>query len=463
MRDRSAAFQSQQHQSRVGGQAQRLQAVDFFNALTGGELLEKTDALLPEHRERQYPPTVALAMFLKQALSEDRSCQRAVNGWIAQSVAEGLKPPSARTGGYCRARRRLPEQMVTTLTREAGDLLCRQAHSGWRWRGRTVKLGDGTGISLPGTRDNQDRYPQPSTQAKGVGFPQMRLAGVVCLSTGALLDAAMGPHAGKGSGELGLNRRLEHVFHAGDVFLADALYCNYFLIARLQRLGVDVLFEQNGARITDFRRGERLGARDHIVRWQKPAARPQWMSRQDYKAFPNELTVREVKVAGRVLVTTMLDPRKECKRELGKLHARRWNIELDLRNIKATLGMEVLSCKTPEMCEKELWVYLLAYNLIRLLMAQAAVQAGVHPRQLSFKHTVRLWTEWVAQGLAGSAAERTTVFFHAIAQQQVGDRPGRIEPRARKRRPKPYQWLKVPRKKARRQVRLYGYLPNPST
>jgi len=463
LRDRSAAFQSQQHQSRIGGRAERLEAVDFFNALTGPELLEKTEALLPEHREREYPPTVALSMFLKQALSQDRSCQRAVNGWIAQCVAEGLPPPSARTGGYCRARLRVPVQMVTALTREAGDLLCRQARIGWRWRGRPVKLGDGTGIVMPDTEENQSRYPQPSSQAEGVGFPQMRLAGVVCLSTGAVLDAAMGPHAGKGSGELSLNRRLEDVFHAGDVFLADALYCNYFLIARLQARGVDVLFEQNGSRSTDFRRGERLGARDHLVRWEKPKARPEWMARAEYKAFPAELLVREVSVGGRVLVTTMLDPRRVCKRELGKLYERRWNIELDLRNIKNTLGLEMLSCKTPAMCEKELWIYLLAYNLIRLLMAQAALQAGVHPRQLSFKHTVQLWTEWLCHGLAGMAVAHAAVLFEAIAQQKVGNRPGRIEPRARKRRPKPYQWLKVPRAKARRQVRLHGYLPNPSS
>lgn len=462
MRNRSADFRSQQRQSRIQGHAQRVQTVDFFNVLTGPELLEKTEALLPEHREREYPPTVALAMFLKQALSQDRSCQRAVNGWIAQCVAEGLKPPSSRTGGYSRARGRLPMQMVVALAQTSGQLLCRQAPAGWRWRGRVVKLGDGTGISMPDTAQNQSRYPQPSSQAEGVGFPQMRLTGVICLSSGAVLDAAVGPHAGKGSGELGLIRQLEQVFQAGDVFLADALYCNYFLIAKLQGLGVDVLFEQNGARITDFRRGERLGVRQHLVRWEKPKARPQWMTPEEYRAHPQKLTVREVEVDGRVLVTTMIDPRRAPKRELARLYERRWNIELDFRNIKTTLGMEVLSCKSPPMCEKELWVYLLAYNLIRLLMAQAALQAGIHPRQLSFKHTVQLWSEWVARGLAGLSAH-ADVLFRVIAEHHVGNRPGRIEPRARKRRPKPYQWLKVPRTKARRQVLLYGYLPNPST
>jgi hypothetical protein len=327
---------------------------------------------------------------------------------------------------------------------------------------RTVKLSDGTGISMQDTPENQSSYPQPCSQAEGVGFPLMRLTGVICLSTGAVLDVAMGPHAGKASSELGLFRRLEKLFCAGDVMLADALYCNYFLIARLQALGVDVLFEQHGSRTTDFRRGERLGARDHLVCSSRPKIRPQWMSKREYASSPAQLTVREVKIGTRVLVTTMLAHRTVCKRALGALYERRWNIELDFRNIKTTLGLEVLSCKTPEMSEKELWVYLLAYNMIRLLMAQAAVQADVHPRQLSFKHTVQIWTEWVTQGLAGRAEAHDEILFRTIAQLRVGNRPGRIEPRARKRRPKSYQWLKVPRRKARRQIRLYGHLPNVS-
>jgi Transposase DDE domain len=463
LRDRSASFRSQQHQRHVEAQAQRLQSVDFFNVLTGPELLERTEALLPEHREREYPPTVALSMFLKQALEEDRSCQKAVNSRIAQCVSEGLRPPSANTGGYSKARQRIPVEMVTALTHEVSGLLCSHAPAGWRWRGRTVKLADGTGISMQDTEENQARYPQPSSQAEGVGFPLMRLTGVVCLSTGAVLDVAMGPHAGKGNSELGLFRQLEKVFSAGDLMLGDALYCNYFVVARLQALGVDVLFEQHGSRTTDFRRGKSLGTRDHLVSWSKPKARPQWMSPQEYATFPAQLTVRELESGGRVLVTTLLGHRKVSKRELSKLYEHRWNVELDFRNIKTTLGLEVLSCKTPQMSEKELWVYMLAYNLIRLLMAQAAQLAGTHPRLLSFKHTVQIWTEWVAQGLAGMVAAHNEILFRTIAQRKVGNRPGRIEPRARKRRPKSYQWLKVSREKARQQIQLHGYLPNPST
>lgn len=305
---------------------------------------------------------------------------------------------------------------------------------------------------MPDTERNQARYAQPSTQAAGVGFPLARVVVVICLATGAVLDAAIGAHSGKGSGEPGLWRGLGAAFAPGDVMLADALYCNYFLIAALARAGIDVLFEQNGARITDFRRGKSLGPRDHLVVWPKPAARPEWMTPEQYREFPDALQVRETKTDHQVLVTTMTDHRRIRKTDLADLYAHRWNVELDLRNIKTTMGMEVLHCQSPEMNEKELWAHLLAYNLIRLLMAQAASDAGVDPRSLSFKHTSQLWTAWNDRGLAAS-----TELFEMIAQSKVGHRPGRIEPRQRKRRPKPYPWLKTPRAQARRDILLYGH------
>lgn len=459
MSDPNVVCRYQQHRKAIGQEVRQSQAVDFFNVLTGPELLEQTEAHLPAHRERLYPPTVTLSMFMKQALSDDRSCQRAVNAWAAQRTAEGLSVQSIRTGAYCRARQRLPTQMVKALVRASGALLCHKAQQRWRWRGRSVKLVDGTCISMPDTPQNQICYPQPSTQAKGVGFPLARLVGVICLATGAVLDAVMGPHAGKGHSELDLFRGLLDTLGPGDVLLADALYCNYFMISSLQAAGVDVLFEQHGCRITDFRRGTVLARRDHCVRWRKPQ-RPAWMTRSQYTALPDEILVREVKVNARVLVTTMINHREVRKGELSRLYAMRWNVELDLRNIKTTLKMEVLSCLSPQMVQKEMWVYLLAYNLVRLLMAQAAHSAGMHPREVSFKHTVQIWTEWIARSLIGRRLTTRPDLLRLIAQLKVGNRPGRLEPRARKRRPKPYQWLKVPRITARRQVRMHGYLPN---
>lgn len=452
--DRKSTSDLDQRRSRVRRQAKATGAVEFFNILTSPQLLQTTEALLPEHRERLYPPTVTLSMFMRQTLEADGSCQKAVNGWAAQRAADGLGACSVRTGAYCKARQRLPLEMVKALTRQTGRLLSHEALAAWQWRGRAVKLVDGTGLSMPDTPENQAVYPQPDTQAPGVGFPLARLVVVICLATGAALDAAIGPYSGKGSGELTLVRGLLESFEAGDVVLADALYCNYFLIAMLLERGVDVVFEQNGARITDFRRGCQLGTRDHVVFWPKPA-RPEWMTPEQYARMSHSIMLREAKVGHQVLVTTMASARDVSKADLSALYARRWNVELDLRNLKTTTGMDVLSCQTPQMNDKQLWVHLLAYNVIRLLMAQAASNAGVEPRTLSFKHTVQLWTEWTTRGLC--AAKDNQRLFTLIAQSKVGHRPGRIEPRMRKRRPKPYPWLKQPRSQARQHVHKHGH------
>jgi Transposase DDE domain len=320
---------------------------------------------------------------------------------------------------------------------------------GWRWRGRAVKLLDGTGFSMPDTPSNQAAFPQPACQTLGVGFPLARLCTITCLASGAVLAAASGPHEGPGHSELDLSRTLLPTFSAGDVLLADALYANYWLVADLLAAGVDFVLEQHGARVTDFRRGARLGARDHRVNWIKPAGIPKWMSRERYRAYPSQLPVRELKVGNRVLVTSFLEPRQVGRRELDALYRQRWHIELDLRAIKSTLGLDVLRCRSAAMVEKELWVYLLAYNLIRLLMAQAAAQHGTIPRALSFKHTVQLFSEFSLRQLCHAHSPTLALLLRLIAQQRAGHRAGRCEPRAKKRRPKSFPWLKVPRHVAR--------------
>lgn len=455
---------TQKHQQQFGRYIQKraatTEAVDFFNILTSAQLLAITEAHMPAHRERLYPPTVTLSMFMRQSLEKDASCQKAVNGWAAQRAADGLQRMSVRTGGYCRARQRLPLQMVQALARETARQLHAKAQPSWLWRGRSLKLVDGTGISMPDTPSNQACFAQPSSQAQGVGFPLANLVVVICLSTGGVLEAAVGPYAGKGTGELALFRDLQSTFSAHDVVLADALYCNYWLIATLLAAGVDIVMEQHGARRTDFRRGKSLGKRDHLVSWPKPANCPSWMTRQQYQAFPDQLTLRESKRQHRVVVTSLLDARAVSQEELSQLYAKRWNVELDLRNIKTTMGMDVLNCQSSEMNIKQLWVHLLAYNVIRLLMAQAACHAGVAPRSLSFKHTVQLWTEWTARALPATLGHNA--LFELIAQSTVANRHGRQEPRVRKRRPKSYPWLKEPRAVARERIRTHGHAPRTS-
>lgn len=277
--------------------------MQFFNVLTGPELLEITEAHLPEHRERLYPLIVTLSMFLHQALSADSSCQHAVNAWAAIRAAEGLSPRSVRTGGYCRARTRLPLSMVQALARHSGRQLGQQAAHGWRWRGRSVKLLDDTGISMPDTPQNQAAFPQPASQAKGVGFPLARLCALIDLASGAVLEAAVAAHGGvDGCSELELSRRLLGAVNSANVLLADALYANYWTIAELIGAGVDVVLRQHGSRRTDYRRGQRLGTRDHVVCWPKPAHVPHWMSRAQYCAIPSSCrrpnSVRCTSVAG---------------------------------------------------------------------------------------------------------------------------------------------------------------------
>ncbi len=236
---------SAQQQRRLAKQAQKVDANHFFNRLTDPRMLEMVEAQLPAHRERQFPPTLTLAMLLGQIMSADGSCQNAVNEAIVARLLAGMNPGSVNTSGYCQARQRLPQEMVGTLARQSGALLGEQTPQAWLWQGRHVKLVDGTTVSMPDSAANQARFPQHGQQEPGIGFPLARLVGVIDLSNGAVLDAAIGPYQGKGTGEQGLFRGLRECFVAGDVMVADGYYCSYFLIADMLRRTVDVLFERN--------------------------------------------------------------------------------------------------------------------------------------------------------------------------------------------------------------------------
>lgn len=446
-------------QRRVQHHAASSDAFRFFDLLTSPDLFDALEASLPEHRERLFPPTETLSMFMAQALKPDRSCQGIVDDVAVKRLLHGLPLCSTKTGAYCKARQRLPLKMVSAMATTTGHLISGQVPDGWNWRGRRVRLVDGTTVTLPDTPANQATYPQQSGQKPGLGFPICRIVGITCLSSGALLNAAMGKFKGKGSGEQALLRTLLDTLEAGDLLVGDAFYATYFLLAELRMRGVDAVFEQHGARkrSTDFRRGKKLGSRDHLITLTKPKTRPEWMTIEQYESAPATLTARELEVGGKVLVTTLLCPKATTKTDLKTLYKRRWHVELDIRNIKTTLGMETLSCKTPQMGEKEMWVYLLAYNLIRLIMLQSALLTDVLPRSLSFKHTLQLW-------LAGSDAlvhsddgVCASEFLLLVAKRTVGNRPGRIEPRAIKRRPKPYPLLMQTRAVTREKVRKFGH------
>jgi len=459
---------SHSNQGSVASQAETLQR-QFAQApgLPFAELLapELIEELFRKHqvktRDRIYTPLITLAMFLSQCHDEDPSLRQAVARLLAHRCVQELPPCDSDTGAYCKARQRLPEKVLADLTRHTGKQLMLDAPARWSWHGRDVKIIDGSTASMPDTPENQKEYPQMTSQKPGIGFPILRLLVIFSLAVGTVLDAAFCPYKGKQTSELALLRTLHDNFQEGDVALTDRHFCSFFEIAELQRRGVDVVMRMHQKRKTDFRRGVKLGRYDHLVTWKKPA-RPEWMDEETYRQYPDTLTMREVRVRltaknsrSRVITiaTTLLEANEYRKADLAELYRRRWDAELHLRSLKTVLHMDVLRCKTPAMVRKEIWAHLLAYNLVRKVMAQAAQKHHVKPHTISFKATLQTLKAFALPLLTfprGALQAVIATMLKAIARHQVGNRPDRLEPRALKRRPKPYDLLTKPRKEARK-------------
>ena len=398
-------------------------------------------------RDRIFSPFVTLALFIEQVLSADQSCADAVARALSARVALGQAACSLNSGPYCKARTRLPLSLIERVAREVGARLTDQQPPVWRWRGREVKLVDGTTVSMPDTRENQSEFPQHREQRSGLGFPLARVVAIVSLSCGAVLDWASGPCEGRESGETALLWALAERLRSGDVVVADRCYAGYFMIAWLMRLGVDLVIRQHARRRTDFRRGQPLGTRDHLVSWTRPQ-RPQWMDEATYQSMPETLTMREARVGGWILVSSLTNAKDVSKQELLELYRSRWQVELDLRAIKSVMQMDLLRCKSPAMVRKEIAAHLLAYNLVRSVMARAACLAGLLPRQLSFKGALQVLRAF-EQNLRHSPLARLPIrhahVLAGIAQMKIPHRPWRVEPREVKRRPKPFKRLAEPR------------------
>lgn len=435
-----------------------------FADVLSAERLEK--ALREEKaqwREAVWTPVLTLWAFLSQILGADGSCRCTVARVLAWLVSRGERPCSPKNDPYCQARDRLPESLFPRLVRETGRDLHDRCRDAWRWKGRRVKLVDGTRVSMPDTAANQAAYPQPSSQRPGLGFPLARVVVVFSLACGTVLDAALGRYRGKQQGENSLLRTLDNALEEGDVLLADRYYSGWFDLAWWRQRGVDVLTRLHQRRRCDLRRGRRLGPNDHRLVLAKPQ-RPDWMDEATYQGLPERMELRElrVRIATRgfrtknvVVVTTLLDAAVYRATDVATLYRLRWPAELDRRALKVTLGLDVLRCKSPAMVRKELWAHLLAYNVIRGVMAQAADEQGCDPRQLSFKGALQALTTF-AERLLEAEGERyeelSAWLLLTIGASLVGDRPDRVEPRATKRRPKPYPPLTKPREKARKQL-----------
>jgi len=406
------------------------------------------------YRERLYPPLTTLGLFIDQSLSADGACQDAVARHLSARIAREQSKCSLNTGPYCKARQRLSLGLIEQLALTVGGRLEDAAPKDWQWRGRRVKLLDGTTVSMPDTPKNQAAFPQSGEQKPGLGFPVAQLVGLISLATGAVLGFATGSTKGKGSGEQALFRELMPQLAGGDIILVDRYHCTYFTIAMLQARGVDILTRQHQLRLTSPTAViKRLGNGDDLVRWVRPQ-RPKWMSPQTYAQMPEELIVRQTTVGNRMLVSTLISPKTTLPADLDLLYKKRWQIEVDLRTIKSDIGMDILRSKSPEMVRKQIAVHLLAYNLIRSLMVRAAAMAQVLPRALSFKATLQLWhafgEQWRWRPPTSSCG--AAVLLEAIATRLIPQRPNRVEPHAIKRRPTTHAYLTVTREEARNAI-----------
>jgi hypothetical protein len=415
-------------------------------------------------RERIFTPVLTVWIFLGQVLDPDHSCRQAVLRFIAWLSAVARRRCSSATGAYCRARQRLPEGVLARLVRDGGRRLQEQSRHAWRWLGKDVCVADGSTVSLPDTAANQQQYPQSRTQKPGLGFPILRLVVIFSLSVGTVLDAAFNPYQGKETGETALLRTLMYSLKPGSLLLGDRYFANYWIIALALVLHLDVVFRQHQRRQVDFRTGRRLGQDDHLITWTKPQ-RPKWMTPALYDSLPATLTLREVRLRvpkGKnrtreiVVVRTLLDAGRYSKGELVALYKRRWQAELHLRSLKTTLQMDILRGQTPAMVRKELWAHFLIYNLIRTALAQASAHHGCEPWPLSFKGALQAVNAFGGFWPTGPLADPDAYYrdlLEAMAEHEVGQRPDRVEPRAKKRRPKPHPLLTEPRPQARARLR----------
>jgi len=444
-------------------QQEGLPFADVLDAQTIGRAFAEEGALFAT--DEIYSTPLVLWAFLAQALRDGKgaACAAAVADITTYQNQIAARAPCGDTGDYCRARAKLSPQALRRLVTDGARDLEANAPDAWLWHGRHTKLVDGFTFTMPDTPANQQAFPQPSSQEPGVGFPLARATVVLSLATAAVCGLAYGCYQGKETGETALLREILDVFDHGDVAVFDRYYCSYMMIALLQARGVDVCMRLHQCRTSDFRRGRRLGPGDHVITWPRPA-RPDWMSEETYAQIPLTLTLRElqfdVEEPGKrtetiTVITTMTDPVTYSARDIANLYGCRWNAELDIRNQKQPLGLDHLRCQSPDMVEREVWVTLLAYNLIRKLIAAAAVVHKKQPRQLGFTLACQsVLSSWMllATDTCSDPKKQWEVVLTHLAANKVANRPGRIEPRVLKRRRHGYPLMTKPRAAYKREL-----------
>ncbi len=434
----------------------------FRELLPETTIQETLNTLEFKYRRRLFDPFVTLWAFLSQVLDADKSCHNAVSRVIAWLSGENVELPSQDTGAYCQARQRLPEKLLQQLFTKAAQGLQNKITREHLWCGRHVKVIDGSTVSMPDTAENQKIYPQPSTQAPGCGFPIAKIGVLFSLATGAaiaLVIDVLNTH------DVKLARGLYEFLNSNDVLLGDRAFCSYADLVFIKKRQADAVFRKHQGRKQELRRGKIVGSHDKLVVWHKPKSCPKGLTKEEFANLPLILPVREVHYYIAIpgfrtqqvsLITTLLDAKAYSTLELVKLYEFRWDVELDLKHLKTTLGMDILRSKTPVMVRKEIYVYLLAYNLLRTLMWEAGTTYGVLPLRLSLQGTRQHLDNFIPQLLAASGNKRRRIYrilLAMIVHKTVPERPGRSEPRVRKRRPKAYPLMQQPRDVLRQQMR----------
>jgi hypothetical protein len=407
-------------------------------------------------RHRIFTPLITLNMFIRQVLSPDKSCRNAVAIFRAEQCAQQEQMSSASTGAYCKARKRLLTEVIQDLSLLVHKAITRESFANINlYKGRAIIVADGTTLTMPDTEENQLKWPQHGNQEIGIGFPIIRMVALQSISTGAVLGHAIAPHKGKETGEHALLRTLFHLIKCNDIFLGDRYYPSFFHMADIRAQEADGLYQAAAQRKIDFRRGVKLGEKDHIVEWIKPKVKPKYMPQEKYDSYPEIMRVREFNCKGTRYVTTLLDNKQNRKKELVNLYKLRWRIETCFAETKNTLQMGILSCKTPAMICKEIAIHFLAYNLVRMQMFQAAAFYSLDPLRLSFKGTLQYTNNFTALLINCVKSVFNQVLaemYKCIAGEIVSERPGRTEPREVKRRCKPHKKMNKSRSILRKEL-----------
>ncbi len=414
-----------------------------------------------KYRNRLFSPLVTLWAFLSQVIDGDQTCHNAVSRVIAWLAGQGKEIPSEDNSGYCQARLRLSENFLKKLFNKSGKNLEKEVQEESLWCGRRVKVFDGSTVSMPDTLKNQKAYPQPTTQKAGCGFPLAKLGVLFSLQTGAAIAIIIEVFK---IHDVKLARQLYDVLEPGDIFLSDRACCSYADIYFIKQRNCDAVIRLHQSRKQQMRKKKRIGSNDRLVTWKKPKSKPKGLSKQEYDSLPKTLVVREIhyyicipgyRTKQVTLITTLLDEKVYPIIEFLKVYEMRWEAELNLRHLKTSLGMDILRGQTPEMVRKEIYVHLLAYNLLRTVMWSAGTQMEVNPLRLSLQEARHHLNHFVGEFKNSGVRKRKKLYqtmLEAIAHKPMKKRPLRFEPRVRKRRPKAYPLMTEPRSILRQKV-----------